>query len=69
MATSIIIKYTDATLKKYQKAVPNVSDSATDAELYNFAYDFLALSTYTFSEAQKVSTTTLPVPTGGSGNE
>lgn len=58
MSTSIIIsyKYRD---KSGQKAIPNVNPNATDAELYNFANDLLALSAMTFTGAKKVTTTEL----------
>lgn len=69
MATSITIKYTDLAMKKYQKAVPNVSASATDADLYNFATGLIALSTYMFESAQKVTTTNLAAHSGGGSGE
>lgn len=48
--------------KKSQKAITNVSETATDAELYNFAKSFTQLSTYTFGGVKKIVTTTLTEP-------
>lgn len=67
MATSLIVSYTHGD-KKGQKALPNISDTATNAELYNFARDLMALSTYSFAGVKKVVTTTLDEPTEANNN-
>lgn len=65
MSASITISYHTSNQKKGQKAIPNVSESATNAELYNFAYDLIQLSTLTFDGVKKIVTTEITAPTGG----
>lgn len=63
--TSLIVNTSYGSGKKAAKAVPNVSASATDAELYNFGVALVALSTDTFEGVIKVTKQTLEAPTAG----
>lgn len=63
MSTSITIKFTEEN-KNGQKALTNISDTASDADIYNFAKDFMALSTATFRSVTKVVTTEILEPEG-----
>lgn len=62
METSLIIKGKDTSRKDITKSVQNINPNATATNMYNFAVDFMQLSTNSFVNVARVDKTTL---TGG----
>lgn len=59
METSLVIKGKDTSQKDTTKSVQNINPNATAANMYNFAVDFMTLSTNSFVSVARIDKTTL----------
>lgn len=59
METALVIKSRTTSSKDSSKSVQNINPSATESNLYQFARDFMDLSTNSFVNVVRVDKTTL----------
>lgn len=68
MSVALNISYTKSNLTKGTKAVPNISETASDSDIYNFAQGLIGLSYDTFTGVKKIVTTEISAPTQNGGD-